>query len=133
MYLNMLNRREKHLFLALEIYISEIDGDFSDEEKQIINAHCLEMGIDNNNFELRMEGEEILKEIEGNLDDTKKHIFFLELAGIVLADNMYYEKERQIMERLANILKIKQEEIDEAFSIIKDLKSVYLRCAKYVS
>lgn len=133
MYLNMLNRREKHLFLALEIYISEIDGDFSDEEKQIINAHCLEMGIDNNNFELRMEVEEILKEIEGNLDDTKKHIFFLELAGTVLADNIYYEKERQIMERLANILKIKQGEIDEAFSIIKDLKSVYLRCAKYVS
>ena len=91
------------------------------------------MEIDNNNFELGMKGEEILKEIEDNLDDTKKHIFFLELAGTVLADDMYHEKERQIMERLANILKIKQEEIDEAFSIIKDLKSVYLRCAKYIS
>ena len=54
MYLSMLSDTNKRLFLNLEIYLSKVDSDFSENERIIIDAHCMEMHIDNNNYEADM-------------------------------------------------------------------------------
>ena len=132
MYLSMLNNEKKHLFLNLEIYLSSIDGDFSDEEKKIIDVHCIEMHIDNNNYEADMPLDEVLKKLKETLTHSECRIVFLELAATIMADDVYHKEEEKITRHLADLLKIDDDEVKEAFSIIKDMKNVYKRCSDYV-
>lgn len=132
MYLSMLSNEKKHLFLNLEIYMSKVDGAFSDEEKQIIDAHCMEMHIDNNNYEAEMPQDEVLKQLKEKLTHKEQRIVFLEIIATILADNEYHATEETLISRMANLLGIDDEGIEDAISIIKDMKNVYKRCADYI-
>ena len=132
MYLSMLDNDARHLFLNLEIYMSKVDGDFSDEEKMIIDAHCMEMHIDNNNYEPDMLRDEVFEKLNESLTKQEKKIVFLELVGTILADRVYHDAERELTNRFSKLLDISDAEVDEAFSIIHDMKDVYERCAGYI-
>lgn len=132
MYLSLLNLEKKHLFLNLEIYMSRIDGDFSDEEKTIIDAHCLEMHVDNNNYEPDMPRDEVINQLQETLTSQEKKIVFLELVATIMADNVYHEAEKELVSKFSELLDISETDISDAFSIIKDMKEVYSRCADYV-
>lgn len=132
MYLSMLNNEQKHLFLDLELYMSKVDGDFSEEEKNIINAHCMEMRIDNNNYESEVAVDELFTAIKEKFTHKEKHILFLELTATVLADGVYDEAEKELIDKLAEILDITKNEVQEVFKLITDLKDVYSRCAAFI-
>lgn len=132
MYLSMLSNEKKHLFLNLEIYMSKVDGDFSDGEKQIIDVHCIEMHIDNNNYEADMPQDEVLKQLKETLTHKEQRIVFLELVATIMADDVYHEEEEVLTNRLASVLDIDDDGVKEAFSIIADMKSVYERCSDYI-
>ena len=132
MYLSMLSNDKKHLFLNLELYMSKIDGAFSDEEKQIIDVHCMEMHIDNNNYEAEMPLDEVLKQLKEKLTHKEQRIVFLELIATIMADNAYHITEKALTSRLANLLSIDDDGVENASSIINDMKSVYKRCADYI-
>ena len=53
MYLASFEINKKYLFRELSIYAAKADDVFQDEEKMIIDAHCLEMRIDNKQHSLR--------------------------------------------------------------------------------
>ena len=133
MYLSMLDVEKKYLFRNLELIMSKVDGDFSPEEKALIDAHCIEMHIDNNNYEVQASLDQVISEIDSSLTSQEKSIFFLELVGTIMADNVYHNAERELADRLAHILEINQEKKDEAFNIINEMKSVYEKCANYIS
>lgn len=96
MYLAMLNNEKKHLFLNLEIYLSRIDGDFSVEEKRIIDVHCIEMHIDNNNYEADMSLDDVFHKLKETLTHTECKIVYLELVATILADDEYHKEEERI-------------------------------------
>lgn len=133
MYLARLSVEKRYLFRDLEIIMSKIDGDFSPNEKLIIDTHCVEMHIDNNNYESDFSEDELLKKIEGGLNENEQRIFFFELAATVLADDVYHESEKKLINKLSNVLKIDNDKVDDAFDIINDLKSVYARCESYIN
>lgn len=132
MYLSILNNEKKHLFLELEIYMSKIDGDFSNKEKVIIDTHCMEMHIDNNNYECEFPLDYILSKMANECSKQEKHIIFLEMAGTVLADDVYHSSEKKLIEKLADVLEISATEIDLVFSLIKNLKDIYKGCSRFV-
>ncbi len=132
MYLSMLNNEKKHLFLNLEIYLSQIDGEFSDAEKKIIDAHCMEMHIDNNNYEVDLPQDEVLRNLQKSLTREECRIVFLELVATVMADDVYHEAEGKLINSLAELFEIDEYNVNEALSIIKDMKVVYERCAKFI-
>ena len=133
MYLARLSVEKRYLFRDLEIIMSKIDGDFSPNEKLIIDTHCVEMHIDNNNYESELSEDELLKKIEDGLNENEQRIFFFELAATVLADDVYHESEKKLINKLSNVLKIDNDKVDDAFDIINDLKSVYARCESYIN
>ncbi len=133
MYLAMLNNEKKHLFLNLEIYLSRSDGDFSVEEKRIIDVHCIEMHIDNNNYEADMSLDDVFHRLKETLTHTECKIVFLELVATILADDVYHKKEERITRKLADLLGINDDDVKDAFSIIKDMKNVYKRCSDYIA
>lgn len=131
MYLSMLSSEKKRLFLNLEIYLSKVDSDFSDAEKTIIDAHCIEMHIDNNNYDVDMTQSEVFDGLR-ELTHQESKIVFLELVGTIMADNVYHVEEKALVKKMAEILGMTEEDIDSAFSIIADMKNVYERCADYI-
>ena len=131
MYLSMLSSEKKRLFLNLEIYLSKVDSDFSDAEKTIIDAHCIEMHIDNNNYDVDMTQSEVFDGLK-ELTHQESKIVFFELVGTIMADNVYHVEEKALVKKLAEILGMTEEDIDSAFSIIADMKNVYERCADYI-
>ncbi len=70
--------------------MSRTDGNFSDEEKAIIDTHCIEMHIDNNSYECELPLEGVLSKISSEFSEQEKRIVFLELAATVLADKVYH-------------------------------------------
>ena len=131
MYLSMLSSEKKRLFLNLEIYFSKVDSDFSDAEKTIIDSHCIEMHIDNNNYDVDMTQSEVFDGLK-ELTHQESKVVFLELVGTIMADNVYHVEEKALVKKLAEILGMTEEDIDSAFSIIADMKNVYERCADYI-
>lgn len=132
MYLSMLSNEKKHLFLDLEIYMSKIDSDFSDEEKAIIDTHCIEMHIDNNNYECELPLDVVLSKISDEFCELEKRIVFLELAATVLADNVYHTSERALLNRMADILRISEDEVSVVFDLINKMKDAYEGCSKFM-
>ena len=130
MYLSMLSDTNKRLFLNLEIYLSKVDSDFSENERIIIDAHCMEMHIDNNNYEADMSQSEIFEGLKA-LTKQESKIVFLELVGTIMADNVYHVEEKALVNKLAEALKLEENDISLVFSIITDMKNVYERCAEY--
>lgn len=132
MYLSMLSNEEKHLFLELELYMAKIDGDFSQAERDIIDAHCIEMHIDNNNYECEYPLDIVLSRLTQRCNYTIKHIIFLELTATVLADEVYHDSEKTMMNKLAGVLDISESDIKEAYDLIVDMKNLYNKCADYI-
>ena len=132
MYLYMLNNEKRHLFLNMELYMSMVDGEFSDGEKAIIDAHCMEMHIDNNNYEVDMPQDEVLSQLKKTLTREERRIVFLELVATIMADNTYHEEEEKLAKRLSELFEIDDDGVKEAFSIISNMKCVYKRCADYI-
>lgn len=128
----MLSNEKKHLFLDLELYLSNADGEFSEQEKNIIDAHCMEMHIDCNKYQCVLPLDEVYKKLEGCTPE-EQHIIFIEMLATVIADEIYHKEEKKIVETLAKILNIKSNEIEQAFSIIYNLKKTYEELANFIS
>ncbi len=132
MYISRLNSDKKHMFLDLELYISKTDGDFSESEKQIIDVHCMEMHIDNNNYECELPFDELLRKLKEDCTVEEKHIIFIELLAVVMADNVYHESEKKIIDRLSEMLDIKENEVKKAFDAVNKMREAYEEFAHFV-
>ena len=132
MYLFQLSNEKRHIFLDLELYMSKIDGNFSKEEKEIIDTHCLEMHIDNNNYECELSLDTVLTRISEDFDKKEKRIVFLELLATVLADGVYDNSEKDLIEKLKETFEIKDDEKDEIISALTDIQVAYKKCTAFV-
>lgn len=132
MYLSILDNSKKHLFLDLELYLANIDSDFSDEEKKIIDTHCLEMHIDNNGYQSEEKLDVVLSRIDAECSKKEKRVIYLELIATVVADNVFHEKERELIERLSDLMGISPDESADIINVIQSMKDNYKKCAEFV-
>jgi len=98
MFLNRLDSEEKVAFLKLAHYLARVDGNFSDEEIETINTYCMEMQMEDieyneNSFVL----DETLNIIK---NDENKKIVLLEIMALVYSDGLD-EKEEKILNIIA--------------------------------
>lgn len=131
MYLSALDLETKHLFLDLELYISKTDGEFNDLEKQIIDTHCIEMHIDNNNYQCELPLSVVYEKL-GKCTEEEKRIIFIEMLAVVLADKVYHQSEKILVDHLANVLKIKDEDVKKAFVAVEEMKEAYVKFSNFV-
>ena len=131
MFLAKLSNEKRHLFLDLELHISKIDGEFSESEKNIIDTHCIEMHIDSNKYQCELSLDEVIRKLS-ECTVQEKHIIFIEMLAVVMADEVYHEKEKQIVEDLADVLGISNDEIIKAFSALNKLKEAYEELSNFV-
>ncbi len=63
------------MYLDLELYLSKVDGEFNELEKQIIDTHCIEMHIDSNKYQCELSLDEVFRKLEECTLEEKYIIF----------------------------------------------------------
>ena len=95
MFLNRLKTAEKEAFLALAHHIAHVDGDFSSEEELMIAKYCMEMQMDDINYqEADFNLHDVLSKFEV---ESHKKIALLELMALVYADGRLATQEETLI------------------------------------
>ena len=97
MYLSLLSKDNKELFLDLILIIAKVDRNFSDEEKGVINSYCNEMGITYRDEKKYSSVEELINVIDESTSMKEKRIFIFEAIGLAMADGDFDGDERKII------------------------------------
>lgn len=117
MFLNRLNKKEKEAFLELAHYVARSDGDFSNDQKHIIEKYCMEMQI--NDIEFDVEQFDIYDTLDKIQDSKSRKIVLLEIMALIYADDFLHEEERKVLEKIL-----------EEFNLNYSLSVVYTQWAK---
>ena len=100
MFLNKLNEKEKVAFLELAYYVANSDNDFSSKEEEVINSYCVEMQIDNIDFDKSKFNLDLtLSNIESA---QSQKIVLLEIMALVYSDNILHQAEKEILQTIVN-------------------------------
>lgn len=107
MFLNMLNKEEKVAFLEVAHHLAWSNNDFSDTQKAIIAAYCLEMQIDDITYDRNCEDDFNLDKTLAKIKDPQSQkIVLLESMALVFAehvshvDNIHPEEKRVLEEMI---------------------------------
>jgi DnaJ-domain-containing protein 1 len=131
MYLSRLSSQMKFAFLELELYLSKTDGKLSNDEKQLINAHCNEMRIDHNYYQNDMSLEEVFEMIKDASTEEQRIIYF-EIVQLVMADNLYHQNEREFMQTLEGVLGMDQNEIQTVFDMVSSYRNLMTQIDSFI-
>lgn len=104
MFLNELSKSEAISFLNLVSIFAKVDNKFSKEEKILLDEYKEELGILNEEIEIK-EYDEIIPIIK-QIDIRKRKIIYFELVGLALVDGEYENQEIDFLEDLASELEI---------------------------
>ena len=110
MFLNRLDFVEKEAFISLAVKAAESNGYIADEEYQMIEDYCKEMGIaffDSKNLKPM---EDVIR-IYSEADNQNKRVAVLEIVGLMYADGGYDSKEKDFVDDFANRIGITQDEV----------------------
>jgi len=101
MFLNRLNPQEKVVFLELAHHIARSDNDFSDEQKSIIETYCMEMAIEDIEYNKDLFNiETLLAKVE---DKKSQKIILLEIMALVYSDNFLHIEEKKVLDKMIDI------------------------------
>ncbi|MEB2823137.1 hypothetical protein Q9Q49_04335 [Campylobacter upsaliensis] len=103
MFLGLLNQEEKLAFLEIAHHFAWSNNNFSDAQKQIIAAYCLEMQVSDISYN---ESEFSLKNTLAKFKDkTHQKIVLLETMALAMADNIttleaLHKGEKEVLETM---------------------------------
>ena len=119
MFLNRLNDEEQVAFLELAHYLARSDNNFSVSEEDIINNYCVEMQIEN--IEFNVNKFDIYNTLGKIKNKKSQKIVLLEIMALIYSDNFLHEEERKVLEKIL-----------EEFNLNYHLATVYGEWAKAI-
>ena len=104
MFLNSLNKVEKVAFLELAHHMARSNNDFDDIQKSIIGQYCLEMQIEDIEYDEKTF--DILTTLK-KIDEAKsKKIILLEIMALVYSNNQIDKEEQEVLDIIVNELNL---------------------------
>ena len=131
MYLNNLSEQQKNLFIDICVHTANVDGDFSDDEKQLIKQFCEEMNIDVR-YEVNNSVDDAVDALLEISSQTDLKIILIELISLILADNKFDRFEEQFMDRFTEKIRLSKNDYSEIFDTIKQLVSIYTKINLFI-
>ncbi|SMC18748.1 hypothetical protein SAMN02745134_00655 [Clostridium acidisoli DSM 12555] len=129
MFLNLFNQEEKENFLELVYKIANLDGNYDEDEKELINNYKIELSIsdipDTTNIET------LIKFFSEKSEQIQKIVWF-ELYAVIMADDVVAVEETKIINLVKNYFTISEDSISNIQDLAKDLKKVYERIYNYI-
>jgi len=117
MFLNRLEKEEKVAFLELAHHIARSDGDFSEDQKSILEKYCMEMQMEDIAYD--EEKFDIYNTLEKIKDRRSRKVVLLEIMALIYSDDFLHEEERKVLEKVL-----------EEFDLNYNLSIVYTQWAK---
>lgn len=125
MYLSQLDLEEKELFLDLAIYAALANNEFADKEKEIVDAYCVEMGMENSSYEPKLELDEVLEKISKKCTKVELNMIIVEILALVRSDDTYDSLEEAFVEKIHHTFDISDEKLELIYGAINQLTSAY--------
>jgi len=124
MFLSILNNQEKEDFLNLVTNVAEIDGEFTEAEKNQINAYILEMGLTPKPKDAYNKSNSVLfKELSSSTIQVKRAIF-VEVVALMIVDGMKNE-EKVLLNEMQKAFDIKDEFKDQSIAWYSNISPLY--------
>lgn len=120
MYLAMLSNEEKEMFLGLVFELATADGDYSEEEKVMINCYCQEMLIEFNQENMVKPFDDIIATINNTCSTKVKQIIIFECIGLAMVDGNYNMDERALILKMEREFNIKDGFADKCESVLNE-------------
>lgn len=133
MFLKQLSDNEKMNFLKLAYKIVLKDGEFGNEEKDIISQYIIEMEliVDINSFEVLEKEDALIKSFSSTPRDIIKKIF-IELLSLALCDQNYNIEEEKIIKCFMSEYGLDNEFYDNSRRWIIKLNELYSELAELI-
>ena len=126
MFLKMLSEDSQNVFLQTCVLAAKADGVVVEEEQTMMSEYCHEMGHAEQISWVDVPKEKVLERLSDIADEQDKKIIFLEILGLVKADNEYDAHEQALMGELAAAMGLS----DETCKSIAKLLDKYLDTCK---
>ena len=133
MYLDVLNDKEKELFLSFAYNLSAADKDFSPEERILISACCREMGIEFDMGKINLSIDETIDAINKNCSQQVKKVIIFEAIRLAVVDSEYDDDERKIIHRAVDTFGLDAAYHDKCENVLNDYFSLLDKITEIVS
>lgn len=122
MFLQVMNMEEKMKFLEFVYKIANIDGEYAEEEIEIVNSYKNELGINE-----IPETDDINGIIEyfSTKEEVLKRIIIFETIGLINADNKIEPEETDLMNKMVKSFHLDSEVVEKIDMVAKRLQDVY--------
>ena len=131
MFLHLLNDRQKGLFMRLAIKAAEVNGVVELEEKNMLKAYSIEMGIDAF-YSTDVNTMDIINELVSISDEKARKIIVFEILGILICDSKFDSVEREFIEKIVKNFKINEIDKQEMLNELYKYRSTYERISELV-
>ena len=133
MLLNRLQDENKELFLRLEMLLVNIDGQYCDSERRLVEQHCREMGIQPIEYDKTVTIEKIAETINREMSVEERKIILIELITVAIIDGVYDEREKEFVEYLRKMLHIPREVGEQALALVQELINASVSIENFVT
>ena len=122
MFLQIMNTEERAKFLEFIYKVANIDGDFAEEEQEIINSYKNELGLYEISDTSDIDG---LIAFFSTKSDVLKKIVLFETIGLINADDKIKKEEEAILKNMTCSFGLDIEVVNRINSIAKKMQEVY--------
>ena len=125
MCLKDLMQGEKYAFYSIVKYLVTIDGEFAEEEMNLMDEFLQEMQLEKEQVP-DISPEDAIGMLKFSTPSTRKKIY-IELIAVTLCDEYLHIDEKEYLDRIANDFLIDDELRDKLFEMVKELLEIYKR------
>jgi len=122
MFLQVMDKEEKEKFLELVYKVANADGEYAEEEKEIVNSYMKELSIDTIKDTLDIES---LLLYFSTKAETLKRIVAFEIFGLIQSDEIIDGSEEQVLASMAKAFNFEDETINAIKESANKLKETY--------
>ena len=122
MFLQVMNTEEKEKFLELVYKIDNIDGEYAEEEQEIVNSYKNELGLSKVPETSDIDG--LVRYFSAKATELKKIVLF-ETVGLINADEKIEKEEADLLDKMSGAFGLDKDVVDRIKSVAKKLQDVY--------
>lgn len=131
MFLNLLNSKQKSLFLELAIKAAETNNEVTSEETTLLGEFAREMQIEPM-YNTTKDTSSILEQLASDSSQRERKIIIFEILGIMFSDSVYDEKEKLFVKNIAESFDISQETVEKMVKSLNDYAEMFNRLTKLI-
>lgn len=122
MFTGIMNDEEKEKFLELIFKTATCDGEYADEEKELISSYMMELNLSEIKDTATIQE---LIDYFANKPLILQKIVCFEMYGMIMADEMIEKDEERIMNCMKKKFKLETDDFDSIMLVANKLKKIY--------